>query len=612
MTEKVTKEEQANAKEEDPLTLWQILAPVQQEVYTGMALSAASGVVWIYSVVLLQPIARVMLEEASTASDSTKEQVYYSATQILVCILAAIVMRFLSFNFSHRGAFRLEENLRTQLTTHLAKVPLGYVVTTGSGTLKKVLMDDVRSLHAFVADSTPLMARAYVVPPATFLAMLCLGHSWRMCLVSLLIFPMGFTAMSWAFTDYDEGQAAMDQAQEHMNNTIIEFVQGMQVVRTFDDGKASFGRYRKALEEATRTLREWSDKTKYGAYIARTLFSPLPTMAIVVIAGVYWIQMGDAVLDVPTFLLFLCLAPTLADSIVPMVWMLQLINTSNAGARRIGTLLVVPELPQPRDPSHTLPKDASVYFENVTFTYANRTEPALQNVSITMKEGSVTALVGPSGAGKSTVARLIPRFWDVQSGTIRVGGVDVRDMATDTLMQQVSFVFQQPFLLNDTIRANILLGNPLASDQQVINAAKAAHAHDFIMEQLLPHQYDTMAGDRGARLSGGQRQRITIARAILQNSPIVVLDEATAFADPENEALIHAAIAKLTRGKTLIVVAHRLSTIQDADQIVVLNSKGQVAQIGKHEELVKAGGIYANLWEKFNQAQGWGLRSGKK
>merc|ERR1712003_224831 len=269
--------------------------------------------------------------------------------------------------------------------------------------------------------------------------------------------------------------------------------------------------------------------------------------------------------------------------------------------------MAVPELPEAQDPK--TPKHAGVTFEDVTFVYDNRKEPALKNVNIAMKPGKITALVGPSGAGKSTVARLIPRFWDVQSGRVCIGGVDVREIATEELMKQISFVFQQPFLLRDTLYQNILLGNPSATDAQVEEAAKAAQAHDFIME--LPQGYGTKAGDRGTRLSGGQRQRITIARAILQDTPIVVLDEATAFADPENEANIHAAIVRLTQGKTLIVVAHRLSTIQDADQIVVLN-KGEVAEVGKHADLAKKeGGLYANLWTKFNEAQGWGLRRAK-
>ncbi|MEM7134039.1 MAG: ABC transporter ATP-binding protein [Chloroflexota bacterium] len=581
--------------ESKELSLWEIITPVKRPIYIGMTLSAISGVAWVSAVILLRPImTELLLPEPNVA------RLWQLGGLILLSIVVAIILRVYSFTWSHWGAFELEEILRTQLTIHLAKVPLGYVVTAGSGKLKKILMDDVRSLHTFVADSTPLLARGYTVPLITLVVMLLVD--WRMAFISLVLLPVGLVAMRIAFRDYAEGRNAYDDATERMNRTIIEYVQGMQVVRTFDDGSSSFRRYRNALTEATETMRAWADRSKHGGYVARTFFAALPTLAVVILIGGYFVSQGT--LDLPTLLLFIFIAPTLPDSLIPMIWLSQLINMANAGAKRIGQLLAEPILPEPASPIS--PQNGSVRFEEVTFTYEGRTTPALDNVSIEMDEGSITALVGLSGAGKSTVARLIPRFWDVDSGTIYVGDVDVRQMSSDTLMKQVSFVFQNPFLLHDTIRENIRLGKPEATDDEVEAAARAAQAHDFIINEL-PNGYETKAGDRGTRLSGGQRQRITIARAILQDSPIVVLDEATAFADPENEAKIHAAIANLTAGKTLIVVAHRLSTIQDADQIVVMG-KGKVAERGTHEVLVGLAGIYAKLWAKYNEAQGWGLR----
>ncbi|MEM7030577.1 MAG: ABC transporter ATP-binding protein [Chloroflexota bacterium] len=584
---------------EKDLSLWQILSPVKNKIYAAMIISAVSGVAWMIALTLILPIARELMSDVPNAT--WLWQLWVIA---LVAIVIAFVLRVLSFHWSHLGAFELEEILRTQLTTHLAKVPLGYVITAGSGTLKKVLMDDVRALHTFVADSTPLLARGYTTPIVALILMFIID--WRMALVSLAVFPVGMIGMRIAMKDYSEGREAYDKANEHINQTIVEYVQGMQVVRTFDDGTSSFKRYSEALDEATRTIKEWSERTRMGAFIARTLFASLPTIAVIVPIGIWMIQRGS--LDIPTFLLFLFLAPTVAESIVPMVWLSHLINMSSAGAKRIGVLLAEPILSEPTTSQH--PENASIRFENVTFTYPERKDPALENVNIQMSEGTVTALVGPSGAGKSTVARLIPRLWDVDEGSVYVGGVDVRQISSDDLMQHISFVFQNPFLLHDTIRENIRLGKPDATDEEVEAAAKAAQAHDFIINEL-QNGYDTKAGDRGTRLSGGQRQRITIARAILQDSPVVVLDEATAFADPENEAKIHAGIANLTKGKTLIVVAHRLSTIQDAHQIIVLD-KGKVAEQGTHDALVKSGGIYANLWGKFEEAQGWGLRKGEQ
>ncbi|MEM8859535.1 MAG: ABC transporter ATP-binding protein [Chloroflexota bacterium] len=582
-------------QDKQELTLWQIIKPVNFEIYSAMTMSALSSVAWIVTIVMILPITRQL---NSGNPDTTLLWRYVGILAGLV--VAGILLRVYSFSVSHKGAFKLEEILRTQLTEHLAKVPLGYVVSSGSGTLKKILMDDVRGLHVFVADSTPLLARGWSAPPLLIIIMFIID--WRMALISLAILPIGMLGMRLAFKDWETERKAYDEANEHMNATIIEYVQGMQVVRTFDDGTSSFTRYADALTNATNTMRDWANKSRYGAFIARTLFGALPTMAILIPVGIWMYNTGR--IDLPILLVFLLLAPTVAESIVPTIWLSQLIMMASAGANRIGKLLAVPALEEPTHPQ--IPADGSVEFKDVTFTYATRKEPALKDVSIKMAQGSVTALVGPSGAGKSTIARLIPRFWDIDSGEILVGGVNVRDVDPDELMKHVSFVFQNPFLLHDTIFENIRLGRPEATKEEVYAAAKAAQAHEFIIDEL-PNGYQTKAGERGTRLSGGQRQRITIARAILQNNPIVVLDEATAFADPENEAKIHAAIAHLTAGKTLIVVAHRLSTIKDAHQIVVID-KGAVAEIGKHDDLVAAGGIYAGLWGKFEEAQGWGIR----
>ena len=293
----------------------------------------------------------------------------------------------------------------------------------------------------------------------------------------------------------------------------------------------------------------------------------------------------------------------MADALMPLMWMSNFIKKSSAAAIRIQEIMDIPVLHISK--AHKKIEATDIVFENVDFKYNEKDNYALKNINFEVKANTVTALVGPSGAGKSTVAKLIPRFWDATNGSIKIGGVDIKDADSQSLMDTVSFVFQDTFLFNDTLSNNIKMANSTATDEDMIEACKAAQIHDFILS--LPDAYETMAGDRGANLSGGQKQRITIARAILRNTPIIVLDEATAFADPENEEEIIKALANLMKNKTVIVIAHRLSTIKDVDQILVFDN-AEVKEKGKHEELLAIqDGVYAKLWSNYEKAQNWDI-----
>lgn len=572
---------------------WFIMHPVRAQIRFAMALSVGAVVSGLAAMGLLALTVRQLLESPG----KLPLPVMVAA---LGCTVLSFVLRKTSFDQSHYAAFRLEKILRMNISDHLARVSMGDIEAAGAGALSKVLYDDVKALHVFVADSTPLYARAYAAPVMTLCMLLWLD--WRLALGATTVLVFGFGILSLAMRNRTEMVRLYNEARERVSASIIEFVQAMPVVRTFDSGKATFGRYQQALEGYLEMLTRWYRESGFPARFSFAVLNPMPTLAVLLWLGT-WLIWQDT-LSFAHWLAVLLIGTGMAEAMMPMMMLGHMIDKVKLSIARIYEVMNIPDLPVPASGAELFPADASVCFENVSFRYGKGDEDALVDVSFTVPSGSVAALVGPSGAGKSTVARLIPRFWDVTSGRILIGGADVGRIASDLLMQQVAFVFQDTFLFADTIAANIRLGVPDADMDAVMAAAKAAQAHDFI--QALPQGYDTLAGERGVFLSGGQRQRITIARAILQNRPILVLDEATAYADPENEAALVVALSELMRGKTVIMVAHRLATIRDADQILVFD-KGRLAEAGRHEDLVVANGTYARLWRSYEQAQIWAL-----
>jgi ATP-binding cassette subfamily B protein IrtA len=571
---------------------WQIIAPVQAQIRVAIILSVLSSLCTILLLMALAYLIPALLAQHLP-------QIYGSFMLFAGLTILAYVLRLWAFNQSHFAAFRLEAILRKELSLHLAQLPLGFISSTGSAAISKVLQQDVQALHAFVADATPLFARAYAAPLFTFAALL--WFDWRMACIALAVLALGMLILSMVMKNHDEMNQAYHQARENVNIAVVEFVQAMPVVRTFDGGQKSFRRYQNALLDYRQILRNWYQQQGLTARISMLILNPLPTFVLLLIVGCYFWQQQSLPFEV--LVASLLLGTGMVESLMPYMSLYHLVEKSKISAARLLELKAVKALPPP--PFAQVPSQHDICFEAVDFAYPGR-GLVLHNINFVAPAQQLTALVGASGAGKSTLAKLIPRFWDVSQGAIKIGGIDVKDMATQDLMNQVAFVFQENFLFSDSIANNIRLGVPHATEQQIQQAARLAQADEFI--QQLSAGYHTQVGERGANLSGGQRQRITIARAILQNRPILILDEATAFADAENEALLIQALQHLIRNKTVIMIAHRLSSIQYADQILVIE-QGQLLERGQHTDLLAANGRYAELWHAAQHAQHWHIAS---
>lgn len=577
--------------------LWNITAPVKGYMWLAILVSIIGTIALVVSLVFLSLWLGRFIEDGSVTLFNVNISFLSFVFWFAIFGLASFLLKFVGFGLSHAGAFKLETVLRSDLSKHIAELPLGYITSKGSGDLKKVIIDDVRTLHAFVADSVPIFGKAYFLP--LFATILLFYFDYRLALATLVIIFLGFIAMMFAMKDSVEGRAKYNEAQANVNKTLIEFVQAMPIVRIFDDGTTSFKKYHAALKHHLNVTKDWVYKSRIGGVSALLILSPLPTIIVNVVIGGILLYLGK--IAVGNFLASLFLSNLVADTLMFIMWLSTFIRKAGVSAAKIQEVFAEQPLQHPKNPQ--TPKNTDIVFENVSFAYKER--DVLKNVSFEAREKQVVALVGPSGAGKTTVAKLIPRFWDVQQGAIKIGGVDIRNIKTEDLMNHVSFVFQENYLFHDSILNNILLANDGKTKEDAIEAAKAAQIHDLI--ESLADGYDTVVSDRGISLSGGERQRVTIARAILRDSPIIVLDEATAFADTENEEKIITALSNLVKNKTVIIIAHKLSTIQHSDLILVFD-KGEIVEQGKHDELMALKGLYKTLWENYQTASDWNLQ----
>lgn len=502
----------------------------------------------------------------------------------LLGYLASLWLNTYSTIRSHRAAFTILAHIRKAITAKLARMPMGAILDTPSGKYKSMLVDTVEKLELPLAHMVPELTANTLIPVLMLIYLFLLD--WRIALISLATVPIGLLCYMGMMKDYEARYARVLSANKNMDAAMVEYINGIQVIKTFRQDEDSYRKYAAAVTESERSKSDWFRKTN-GFYVAGMAVMPSCLLGVLPLGSLLYI---NGRIDADALISCIILALGLVKPLIQALRYTDSLAMVDATVQEIGKLLDLEEMNRPQK-SVSLPNH-EIAFQNVSFRY-HETE-VLHQLSFSCAEGAMTAIVGPSGSGKSTIARLIASFWEAESGCVTVGGVDMRKIPLPQAMNAVSYVSQDNFLFHLSIRENIRFGNPSAMDEEVERAAQKASCHDFILS--LPRGYDTLAGDGGSHLSGGERQRIAIARAILKNSPVVVLDEATAFADPENEAVIQSSISQLVAGKTLIVIAHRLSTITAADTIFVLN-EGAVAAQGTHQELLAESPLYQALWQ---------------
>lgn len=527
------------------------------------------------------------------------EQALNAYTPWLLTALCGYLLRTVLYNsalsISHKATYNILKTIRQMLLAKLPKLPLGTVMDTSSGKLKQTIVDQVDGMETTLAHLFPEMTANIAAPVLTIVYLFVLD--WRLALLSLVVFPVAFFFMMTVMGGYGKDYAGAVQATNEMSSTLIEYINGIEVIKAFNQGEKSYARLTEKVRYNAQYYVNWMKKSQLGMAMAYGFF-PAQMLTILPAGWLLWLH-GS--LSAETFLTVIILALGMAAPIVAAFNFVDTLAQVGTTVGQVDEILCAEEQEHGSTPVTFAGHD--IVLQNVSFGY-HADKEILHDVSLTIPAGKMTALVGPSGSGKTTLCNLIARFWDVDSGSVKIGGVDVRDYTLESLMDQISMVFQNVYLFADTIENNIKFGCPEATHEQVVAAARKACCADFI--EALPDGYNTVIGEGGASLSGGEKQRISIARAMLKDAPIVILDEATANVDPENEDRLQKAIEALTRDKTIILIAHRLKTVKNADQILVVDH-GRIVQQGKHDALMKQPGLYAEFVGGRRQAEGWKL-----
>lgn len=520
----------------------------------------------------------------------------YWLSVILIALIGKVVFHNLSTLVSHKATFSVISSIRRTIAEKLVNIPMGYVLGIPSGNFKSMMVEKADSTEPILAHAVPEMTSNILIPILIYVYIFILD--WRMGLAAMITLPIGYVAFLGMMKDYEVKYKEMTDVAKHMNATAVEYVNGIKVIKAFSQSASSYNKYKDAVKNNAEYGLQWM-KSVQGYFAIGLGIWPAVLIGVLPIGCILYMN-GSLAADV--FITIIVLSFGIFGPVLQAMNFIDDLAKVNTIMEDIGD--VVDQKEMNRTMSMKKMSGSDVVLRDVSFAYED--ERVLDKVSLTFKEGQVSALVGPSGSGKSTIAKLIASFWEVEEGSIEIGGVDISHILLEELNSKIAYVSQDNFLFNESILDNIRKGNLHASDADIVEAAKKVGCHKFIMS--LENGYNTIVGGSGSHLSGGERQRITIARAMLKNSPIIILDEATAYTDPENEAIIQDAVSKLAVGKTLIVIAHRLSTIKDSDQIVVV-SEGKINGSGKFDELLETNDLFNEMWKAHEASKDFAIEN---
>ena len=574
----------------------------------GCILSGISTILSMLPFVYIWLVIRDLIQAYTAGNISLATESTHYAWMAVVFAAASILIYFIALNCTHLAAFRTATNMRKTAIHHIVTLPLGYFSKNASGRLRKIIDDNVGLTEGFLAHQLPDLTGALIMPVAVLVLLFL--FDWRLGICCLI--PMGISVIflkQMMGGDNAQFMGKYMTALETMNKEAVEYIRGIPVVKVFQQTVYSFKNFHAAIEEYEKFASGYAlicriPLTGFTVTLNGTFVLLIPVVMFILSGVSGQAAYENVVLD---FLFYCLFTPICATMMNRIMFAGEQLMAAKSAVSRIDEILQEKPLKEPEQPM--TPADSTILFSDVTFCYPGAKEKALEHVSFEVPSGKTVALVGASGSGKSTAASLIPRFYDVLSGSVSIGGVDVRNIEKDELMKRISFVFQNTRLFKDTLLNNIKAARPDAAIEEVLSAADAAQCKDII--DRLPNGLDTVVGTGGTYLSGGESQRIALARAILKDAPIIVLDEATAFADAENEHQIQLAFERLTQNKTVLMIAHRLSTIQDADLILVFKD-GQIAERGTHEELLSLNGIYSSMWKDYQTSIDWKVGKDRK